>query len=42
MIIPVLATLATLAAFATVPEPIKAVGHFLLGLLYFIGQMGRP
>jgi hypothetical protein len=39
MIIPVLATL---AAFATVPEPIKAVGHFLLGLLYFIGQMGRP
>ena len=34
--------LTTLAAFASVPEPIKAVGEFLLGLIYFIGLMGRP
>ncbi len=39
MTIPILTTLAALAA---VPEPIKAVGEFLLGLLFFIGQMGRP
>jgi hypothetical protein len=39
MIIPVFNTL---AAFASVPEPIKAVGEFLLGLLLFIGLMGRP
>jgi hypothetical protein len=39
MIIPVLNAL---AAFASVPEPIKAVGEFLLGLLFFISQMGRP
>jgi hypothetical protein len=38
----ILPALATLAAFASVPEPIKAVGEFLLGLLLFIGQMGRP
>ncbi len=34
--------LTTLAALASVPEPIKAVGEFLLGLLLFIGLMGRP
>ena len=34
--------LTALAAYATVPEPIKAVGEFLLGLLLFIGLMGRP
>lgn len=32
----------TLAILIAVPEPIKAVGEFLLGLLLFIGQMGRP
>ena len=36
MIIPVLTLL------ASVPEPIKVVGEFLLGLIYFIGLMGRP
>ena len=39
MIIPVLTAL---AALASVPEPIKVVGEFLLGLLLFIGLMGRP
>ncbi|MFM2211862.1 MAG: hypothetical protein RL639_1056 [Verrucomicrobiota bacterium] len=39
MTIPVLTTL---AAYAAVPEPIKAIGEFLLGLLLFIGLMGRP
>lgn len=31
-----------LATLVVVPEPIKAVGEFLLGLLFFISQMGRP
>jgi len=34
--------LTTLAAYPSIPEPIKAVGEFLLGLLLFIGLMGRP
>lgn len=25
-----------------VPEPVYNLGQFLLGLLFFIGQMGRP
>jgi hypothetical protein len=29
-----------LAPLATVPEPIYNVGQFLLGLIYFLGQMG--
>jgi len=38
----IITLLPALAAFAAVPEPIKAVGEFLLGLLLFIGLMGRP
>jgi hypothetical protein len=38
----IIQVLTTLAVYATVPEPIKAVGEFLLGLLLFIGLMGRP
>lgn len=34
--------LTTRAAYASIPEPIKAIGEFLLGLLLFIGLMGRP
>jgi hypothetical protein len=32
---------AVLAALVTVPEPIYDLGQFLLGLICFLGQMGR-
>jgi len=31
----------TLTSFAVVPEPLYNLGQFLLGLICFLGQMGR-
>jgi hypothetical protein len=33
--------LPALTALVTVPEPIYDLGQFLLGLICFLGQMGR-